>query len=234
MAANAWPGPRPRFDPASTRAAALPKEHAQPNAASDAFAVSRRGTAHRRVLLRQREQQSEGVCWPVGRRDPGKHRLSRNPQKRGVESIARIAPALDEARNCAVAERGGRRRADAPHRSGSTARRPTLAALPAPRLCDAYNRGLVGPIACYDCRPPPKTKAKVSGRSSSTRSCIGIMVRSTPACIVDLAVAIADSKRARSGPATIASALPSPPASLCLCQGLRSRAAGRGLLHFPG
>jgi hypothetical protein len=70
-------------------------------------------------------------------------------------------------------------------------------------LCDAYNRGLVGPIARHDRSPPPKTKAKVSGRSPSTRSCIGITAPSTAASIVDLAVAIAESKRARSSPARL-------------------------------
>jgi hypothetical protein len=83
---------------------------------------------------------------------------------------ADLAPGPDEARNCAV----GTVELVLPTGAEVLLVRPTPAALPAPRLCDAYNRGLVGPIARHDRSPPPKTKAKASGRSPSTRSCIGI------------------------------------------------------------
>ncbi|MBV9800540.1 MAG: hypothetical protein JO039_20995 [Solirubrobacterales bacterium] len=35
-------------------------------------------------------------CPPLNWRDPGKHGLSRNPERRGVELIARVAAAIDE------------------------------------------------------------------------------------------------------------------------------------------
>jgi hypothetical protein len=78
---------------------------------------------------------------------------------------------LDEARNCAVADV----EVVLPTGAEVLLVRPTLAALPAPRLWDACNRGLVGRTARHDRSPPPKTKAKVSGRSPSTRLCIDHM-----------------------------------------------------------
>jgi hypothetical protein len=64
--------------------------------------------------------------------------------------------------------RGDRRRAGAPHRSGSPAR-PAQRWLCSRRLDRATpaTRGLVCPIARRDSRPPPKTNAKVSCRSPS-------------------------------------------------------------------
>ena len=102
-------------------------------------------------------------------------RVSRRPRplhSQIAEEFATLggADAPDEARNCAVADV----ELVLPTKAEVVLVRPTPAALPAPRLCDAYNRGLVGPTARRDRSPPPKTKAKVSGRSPSTRSCIGI------------------------------------------------------------
>ena len=43
----------------------------------------------------------DGACQPVNRRDPGKHRLFRNPDRPGVEFIAHLAAALEDERESA-------------------------------------------------------------------------------------------------------------------------------------
>jgi hypothetical protein len=117
-----------------------------------------------------------------------------------------------------------RRRAGAPHRSGSPAR-PAQRWMCCRRLGCATptTRGLVGPIARHDRSPPPKTKAKVSCRSPSNRSRIGITGavdrrdHRRPRC------RDRPSKRARPAGGTTASALPPARAALSQCHGCSSR-----------
>jgi hypothetical protein len=120
--------------------------------------------------------------------------------------------------------RCGRRRAGAPQWSGSPAR-PTNAG-------GAAGASIVRRLQPRPCRPDraPRPQPAAQDESESERPIAVDPVvrrhhwrRRTAASIVDLAVAIAESKRARSGPGTTPSTLPPARAALAQCHGCGSR-----------
>lgn len=128
--------------------------------------------------------------------------------------------AADEARNCAATDV----ELVLPTGAEVPLVRPTLAVLPAPRLCDSYNPRPCRPDRAPRPQPAAQAKAKVSRRSPSNRSCIGITgavdrcERRRPRC------RDRPSKRARPGGGTTASALPPARAALSQCHDCDSRA----------